>query len=54
MGGRVGLNPLMVIFLVLIGGELFGFSGIIFVVPIGAVVQVIIKYYWKKVLVDQE
>ncbi len=54
VGGRVGLNPLMVIFLVLIGGELFGFSGIIFVVPIGAVVQVIIKYYWKKVLVDQE
>jgi predicted PurR-regulated permease PerM len=54
VGGRVGLNPLIVIFLILIGGELFGFSGIVFAVPIGAVVQVIIKYYWKKVLVDQE
>ena len=54
VGGRVGLNPLIVIFLILIGGELFGFSGIVFAVPIGAVLQVIIKYYWKKVLVDQE
>lgn len=54
IGGRVGLHPLLVIFIILIGGELFGFSGIVFAVPVGAVLQVIIKYYWKKVLIGQK
>ena len=41
-----------VVFLVLIGGELFGFSGIVFAVPIGAILQVILRYYWKKKIVN--
>jgi predicted PurR-regulated permease PerM len=53
IGGRVGLHPLLVIFMILIGGELFGFGGIVFAVPVGAVLQVIIKYYWKKVLISR-
>mgnify|MGYP000956351594 CR=1 FL=1 len=52
IGGKVGLHPLGVIFLVLIGGELFGFGGIVFAVPIGAILQVILKYYWKKKIVN--
>ena len=52
IGGKVGLHPLSVIFLLLIGGELFGFIGIVFAVPIGAVLQVIIKHYWKKVIIN--
>ncbi|NLC53712.1 MAG: AI-2E family transporter [Firmicutes bacterium] len=54
IGGRVGLNPLVVIFLILIGGELFGFGGIVFAVPVGAVLQVLLKYYCKKVLFGSE
>ncbi len=54
IGGRLGLNPLVVVFLILIGGELFGFSGIIFAVPVGAVLQVLLKYYCKKVLFGPE
>ncbi|HHT05380.1 MAG TPA: AI-2E family transporter [Hydrogenispora sp.] len=54
IGGRVGLNPLVIIFLLLIGGELFGFSGIVFAVPVGAVLQVLLKYYCKKVLFSSE
>lgn len=50
IGGKVGLHPLSVILLLLIGGQLFGFIGIIFAVPIGAVLQVIIKHYWKKAI----
>ena len=52
IGGNVGLHPLVVVFLVLIGGELFGFSGIVFAVPIGAILQVILRYYWKKKIVN--
>ncbi|NLW55378.1 MAG: AI-2E family transporter [Firmicutes bacterium] len=52
IGGKVGLHPLGVVFLVLIGGELFGFSGIVFAVPIGAILQVILRYYWKKKIVN--
>lgn len=48
VGERIGLPPLAVIFLLLIGGELFGFVGIIFAVPVGAVLQVIFRYYWKR------
>ncbi|NLM37707.1 MAG: AI-2E family transporter [Firmicutes bacterium] len=54
IGGRLGLNPLVVIFLLLIGGELFGFGGIVFAVPVGAVLQVLLKYYCKKVLFGPE
>ncbi|HBK67027.1 MAG TPA: hypothetical protein DDZ91_00145 [Firmicutes bacterium] len=54
IGGKLGLHPLGVIFLLLIGGELFGFGGIVFAVPIGAVLQVIFKYYWKKRVIDRE
>lgn len=52
IGGKVGLHPLCVIFLLLIGGELFGFIGIVFAVPIGAVLQVVLKHYWKKVIIN--
>lgn len=54
IGKRVGLHPLLVIFLILVGGQLFGFSGIVFAVPVGAVFQVLLKYYWKKVLINHK
>jgi|SRR5690554_47952 len=48
IGEKVGLPPLLVIFLLLVGGELFGFLGVIFAVPVGAVLQVMFWYYWRK------
>lgn len=48
IGEKVGLHPLLVIFLLLVGGDLFGFAGVIFAVPIGAVLQVMFWYYWRK------
>ncbi|HEY8345325.1 MAG TPA: AI-2E family transporter [Bacillota bacterium] len=48
IGDKVGLHPLLVIFFLLVGGELFGFAGVIFAVPVGAVFQVMLRYYWRK------
>jgi predicted PurR-regulated permease PerM len=43
MGHQVGLHPLVVISAIYIGGDLFGFIGVLFAVPIAAVVVVLIK-----------
>jgi len=43
VGSRVGLHPVIVIFSLLIFGELFGFLGILIAVPVTAVVMVFIR-----------
>lgn len=43
IGGSLGLHPLFVLYLVLIGGKIFGLWGMIFAVPLGALVFVLIK-----------
>ncbi len=43
VGEQVGLHPVIVIFAVLAGGHLFGFSGILLALPVAAVMWVIIK-----------
>lgn len=40
VGERVGLSPLMVIIVVLVGGQLFGFWGVLLAVPAAAVLRV--------------
>ena len=40
VGDRTGLHPLLVIFLVLTGGFLFGIWGLLLAVPVGAVIKV--------------
>lgn len=48
VGRRIGLHPVVVIFLLLFGGEYLGFFGMLLAVPIGAVLQVLISYYLNK------
>ncbi|MGB7289417.1 MAG: AI-2E family transporter, partial [Candidatus Macondimonas sp.] len=41
---RIGLHPVMVIFLVLAGGQLFGFVGVLVALPVGAVLSVFFRH----------
>ncbi|HOP74700.1 MAG TPA: AI-2E family transporter [Bacillota bacterium] len=43
IGGSLGLHPLVVIYLVLAGGKVFGLWGMIFAVPLGALILIIFK-----------
>ncbi|RVU84508.1 AI-2E family transporter [Leucothrix sargassi] len=44
VGDRIGLHPVMVIFAVLAGGQLFGFFGILLALPISAVLAVLLRH----------
>ncbi|ASJ72993.1 AI-2E family transporter [Granulosicoccus antarcticus] len=43
VGDKIDLHPVVVIFVVLAGGQLFGFTGILLALPVAAMVWVIIK-----------
>ena len=44
VGDRIGLHPVAVIFAILAGGELFGFTGILLALPVAAVIMVLIRH----------
>jgi len=44
VGNRIGLHPVWVLFSLLAGGTLYGFIGILFALPVGAAVGVLIRY----------
>lgn len=44
VGDRIGLHPVAVIFAVLAGGELFGFTGVLLALPVAAVIMVLIRH----------
>ncbi|MEK9670940.1 MAG: AI-2E family transporter [Rhodospirillaceae bacterium] len=44
VGGRVGLHPLWIIFALMAGGALFGFTGVLLAVPVAAVIGVLLRY----------
>lgn len=44
VGHRIGLHPVAVIFAVLMGGSLFGFSGVLLALPVAAVVMVCLRF----------
>ncbi len=44
LGDRVGLHPLLVILVLLAGGQLFGLTGLILSVPVAAVLRVVIIF----------
>ncbi|MBM3564877.1 MAG: AI-2E family transporter [Alphaproteobacteria bacterium] len=44
VGERVGLHPVWVIFALLAGGALFGFTGILLAVPVAAVMGVLVRF----------
>lgn len=44
VGDRIGLHPVAVIFAILAGGHLFGFTGILLALPVAAVLMVLIRH----------
>jgi len=44
VGGRIGLHPVWIIFALLAGGALFGFTGVLLAVPAAAVIGVLIRF----------
>src|SRR5690554_3351571 len=44
VGDRIGLHPVAVIFAVLVGGQLFGFLGMLLALPTAAVANVLLRY----------
>ncbi len=44
VGDRIGLHPVAVIFAVLAGGQLFGFTGVLLALPIAAAVVVLLRH----------
>jgi predicted PurR-regulated permease PerM len=57
IGKKIGLNPVWMIFAILLGGKLFGFAGILLAVPLAAVAGIIVKnalaFYYKSSLYDR-
>ena len=47
VGDRIGLHPVAVIFAILVGGQLFGFVGILIALPVSAVVMVLLRYIYQ-------
>lgn len=53
VGDRIGLHPVVVIFAVLAGGQLFGFFGILLALPAAAVIAVLIRHAHKRYVSSQ-
>ncbi|MFC3285098.1 AI-2E family transporter [Litchfieldella rifensis] len=43
LGDKIGLHPVAVIFAVLAGGNLFGFTGVLLALPVAAVIMVLLR-----------
>ncbi len=48
LGDKVGLHPLVVIFSLLAGGELYGLPGMLLAVPAAAILRVIVRFALQK------
>jgi len=44
VGDRIGLHPVAVIFAVLAGGRLFGFTGVLMGLPVAAIIMVLVRH----------
>ena len=52
VGDRIGLHPVIVIFAVAAGGQLFGFFGILLALPAAAVISVLARFAYANYLAD--
>ena len=50
VGDRIGLHPVIVIFAVAAGGQLFGFFGILLALPAAAVLSVLVRFAYHRYL----
>ncbi|KXS39047.1 AI-2E family transporter [Modicisalibacter tunisiensis] len=44
LGDKIGLHPVAVIFAVMAGGQLFGFTGVLLALPVAAVIMVVLRH----------
>ena len=44
VGDKIGMHPVAVIFAILAGGELFGFTGVLLALPVAAVIMVLLRH----------
>ncbi len=47
IGGNLGLHPITIIYIILIGGKIAGLTGMILAVPLGAILIIIIKSFYE-------
>jgi predicted PurR-regulated permease PerM len=52
VGDRIGLHPVLVIFAVVAGGQLFGFFGILLALPAAAVLSVLVRFAYHRYLTE--
>ena len=50
VGDRIGLHPVLVIFAIAAGGQLFGFFGILLALPAAAVLSVLVRFAYERYL----
>ncbi|HHY06769.1 MAG TPA: AI-2E family transporter [Clostridia bacterium] len=50
LGSSVGLHPLIIIFALLAGGRLWGFGGLLLAVPLAAILKVIVKHLYLRLV----
>lgn len=50
VGDRIGLHPVVVIFAIMAGGQLFGFFGMLLALPVAAVMMVLLHYAHERYL----
>lgn len=53
VGDRIGLHPVAVIFAILAGGQLFGFTGVLLALPVAAIIMVLVRYLIERYLKSQ-
>ncbi len=52
VGDRIGLHPVLVIFSIAAGGQLFGFFGILLALPAAAVLSVLVRFAYSRYLAE--
>lgn len=50
VGDRIGLHPVLVIFAIMAGGQLFGFTGVLLALPVAAAGLVLVRFAWRRYL----
>ncbi len=48
VGDRIGLHPVAVMFAILAGGQLFGFTGVLLALPVAAVLMVWLRFLYQR------
>ena len=46
LGGRIGLNPLWMLFSLLVAGQIGGFTGVLFAIPLACIVGASIRFFF--------